>query len=537
MSKTALIDAIGSLDLDRVRAILEKKPALKDFQSEKGFNLLQMCCARSTADDAAAANRQLRLAKWLVSEGFDPQVTHTTKPGEDGEADPATLSLVFFSIARAQNTKLARFFLDLGVKAEGFFAAAWWGNWEILGDLVKHGADINEIVGATPFHMAVAVLDRGIEGKPERARRRVKTLKEFLRLGANPAMGEFRGETPLHTALKKEYDDRDPQAAAEVRRESRRRWQGRTHGARDCVAQAGQEVLRGARDNEMKTSRRDALKHLGAASAGWLLAPSVIRGRSVDLMVAGQPVEIAVSSVSDITVRITVRPLQASGAIAVPDTGALVQDEFGAPIARGREAAALARLRAGSLIVRVTESPPTIHIDTPAGQPLQRLTLDAAAPGLSFLLGAGPLLGLGEGGAQFDRRGSTDQMLNGQRNSDADGYRLAIHGTRAPIQWLVGTDPGWGLFIHQPYGAFDFTGAEGRFLAAGRHRASARRVRRRARDPKTIMREYARITGLPEMPARWTFGYLQSQPHARRPGGDPRRRADVPREEAAVRRR
>lgn len=206
MSMTALVEAIRVADVPQVQAILKKKPALREFRNEKGFNLLQMACTRSTVGDSAAADRQVRLAKWLVGEGFDPHVTHTTKPGEDGEEDPATLSLVFFSIARAQNNRLTRFFLERGVKAEGFFAAAWWGNWEILEDLVKRGADINVVAGATPLHMAVAVLDRGIEGKPERARRRVKTLKEFLRLGANPAMGEFRGETPLHTALKKEYD-------------------------------------------------------------------------------------------------------------------------------------------------------------------------------------------------------------------------------------------------------------------------------------------------------------------------------------------
>ncbi len=206
MSKTALIDAVKQFDLENVRAILTRKPALKDFQSEKGFNLLQLCCARSSVQDPAAADRQVRMAKWLVSNGFDPHVTHTTKPGEDGEEDPATLSLVFFAVARAQNNRLARFFLDQGVKAEGYFAAAWWGNWEILEDLVRHGADINVVVGATPLHMAVAVLDRGIEGKPERARRRLKTLKELLRLGANPNIGEVQGDTPLHTALKKGYD-------------------------------------------------------------------------------------------------------------------------------------------------------------------------------------------------------------------------------------------------------------------------------------------------------------------------------------------
>jgi hypothetical protein len=206
VSKTALIDAIRRVDDRAVRTILAKKPTLRDFWSDKGFNILQMLCARSTADDAGAANRQLGLAKWLVSEGFDPRVTHTTKPGEDGEADAATLSLVFFAIARAQNNRLARFLIHAGAKAEGFFAAAWWSNWEILSDLVRHGAEINIVVGGTPLHMAVAVLDRGVDGNPELARRRIKTVRELLRLGADPNVAGDRGTTPLHTALEKGYD-------------------------------------------------------------------------------------------------------------------------------------------------------------------------------------------------------------------------------------------------------------------------------------------------------------------------------------------
>ena len=87
---------------------------------------------------------------------------------------------------------------------------------------------------------------------------------------------------------------------------------------------------------------------------------------------------------------------------------------------------------------------------------MQRLVLDAEQPGVSFKLPDGPLLGLGEGGPQFDRKGSTDRMRNGQ-----GGYQLRTHGGRVPIQWLVGTD-GWGMFIHHPLGTFDFTGPEGK---------------------------------------------------------------------------
>jgi hypothetical protein len=206
MSKTSLIEAIKLFDLAQVRKDLRKNPALKDFRTDRGFNLLQLCCARSTVDDRAAGGRQLRLAKWLVSEGFDPRVIHMTKPGEDGEADPAALSLVFFAIARAQNNSLARFFIDQGAAPSGLFAAAWWGNWEILEDLVKHGENINLFVGATPLHMAVAVLERGTEGKPALARRRVKTVEEFLRLRADPNIPDQRGGTVLHLALDRGFD-------------------------------------------------------------------------------------------------------------------------------------------------------------------------------------------------------------------------------------------------------------------------------------------------------------------------------------------
>ncbi len=274
----------------------------------------------------------------------------------------------------------------------------------------------------------------------------------------------------------------------------------------------------------MKSTRREALKQIGAATAGVALG-GVIRGQSSAIVIAGQPVEIAVTSLSAVTARITVQPTRDAVIAPIPDTGALVQAEFGAAIARGRTAAAVSSVRAGNLIVRFTDSAgPAITIEhgivrratgdaSLMAQPpiVQHLKFDASASGMSFLLPKGPLLGLGEGGPQFDRKGVVDPMRNGQ-----GGFQLATNGTRAPIQWLIGTD-GWAMFIHQPYGGFDFTGTDGKFTPAA-PRGGA--VDPNAglfdifvvgsRDPKVIMREYARITGVPEMPALWTLGYQQS---------------------------
>lgn len=186
MSKTALVDALKRFDLDGVREILARRPELKRLRTDRGYDLLQLCCSRSTDGDPAAADRQLRLAKWLVANGFDPLAIHTTAPGEDGEEEPAHVSLAWFAVAKARNDRLARYFLRQGAAPGALYAAAWWGNAEIIPDLVKHGADLNENVGATPLHMAVDVVRRGVEGKPELARRRLKLLEEMLRLGGAP---------------------------------------------------------------------------------------------------------------------------------------------------------------------------------------------------------------------------------------------------------------------------------------------------------------------------------------------------------------
>jgi alpha-glucosidase/alpha-D-xyloside xylohydrolase len=251
------------------------------------------------------------------------------------------------------------------------------------------------------------------------------------------------------------------------------------------------------------TTRREALKRIGAAGAGLVLSRVTIRGRTSDIIVAGKPVEIAVAALGPRTVRITVLPLEAGRPAAVPADGALVQDAEGHLVSRMREAESFAPIKAGELVVKFTDAPPTLRIETAGGKSVQTLTLDAVSPGMSFLLGPGPLLGLGQGGPQFDRKGTMDRMRSGQ-----GGYQLSTNGGRVPIQWLIGTG-GWAMFIHQPLGTFDFTGSEGKFsLAADVVPLDVFIVA--SADPAKIMREYARITGFAEMPPLWSLGYMQS---------------------------
>ena len=245
------------------------------------------------------------------------------------------------------------------------------------------------------------------------------------------------------------------------------------------------------------------MKQIGAAGAGAILSGGILRGQGADLRIAGQPVEIAVIALSPSTVRLSVLPIEGGRPSEIPLNGGLVEPRAGKAAGRARSGPAMKSIRAGDLVVRFTEDPPTLHVETSRGVTVQKLTMNADTSGASFLLPKGPLLGLGEGGPQFDRKGSADRMRNGQ-----GGYQLRTHGGRAPVQWLLGTD-GWGIFIHHPQGAFDFTGPEGKFTPHDQGLPLDLFVVSSS-DPAVLMAEYARITGFAELPPLWTLGYMQS---------------------------
>jgi alpha-glucosidase (family GH31 glycosyl hydrolase) len=238
-----------------------------------------------------------------------------------------------------------------------------------------------------------------------------------------------------------------------------------------------------------KWNRREVLQSAGAA----LLAPLAVAAD------AGLVVQI--SSLSPHTFRLTI------GTGDPPaDDGALVASAAGTPVTTLRGTLRAQTVKAGGLKIQISPDPLVFTIQTAKGEAVQQLTVDQTTGALSFHTGDAPLLGLGEGGPQFDRRHATDRMRSGQ-----GGYKLATNGGRVPIPWIIGTS-GWAMLIHQPAGTFDFTGPESKFQPqpepAKPFPLDVFFVA--SREPAVLMAEYARITGHPEMPALWTFGYQQS---------------------------
>jgi hypothetical protein len=249
----------------------------------------------------------------------------------------------------------------------------------------------------------------------------------------------------------------------------------------------------------MKTqySRREILKTVAAVSATAFFPRATC---AID-----REIEIQITSPSENTLRLTLLPVRSGTVSAVPNDGSLLRTDWGPPAAILRGALTDHSVKCRRFSVQVNTNPVSFTITDTHDVVLQRMRFDAQSGSLSFITGDGHLLGLGEGGPQFDRRGSIDEMRSGQ-----GAYKLQTHGGRVPIPWIIGTE-GWGMFFHHPFGRLDFTAAESKFLPSDSdHVLPLDIFFISAENPETIMAEYARLTDYPEMPPLWAFGHQQS---------------------------
>ena len=245
-------------------------------------------------------------------------------------------------------------------------------------------------------------------------------------------------------------------------------------------------------------TRRDTLK--GMLAAGFM---SAVHPASAAFLADGD-LQIAIYSISPRTIRLTVERIANSNSKALASDGALVNEHAGDLKDHLQSpSGSVTTTQCGDLRVITSANPLSFLIEGRDGELIQHLTLDLSSSGLQFEIGSAPILGLGQGGPQFDRRGDVDNMVSGQ-----GGYHLGTHGARVPIQFLIGTS-GWGMFIHSPLGTFDLSGSKGRLKATGSALPLDVFITA-AKEPTAILEEYAKITGYPEMPPLWSLGYQQS---------------------------
>ncbi len=250
-------------------------------------------------------------------------------------------------------------------------------------------------------------------------------------------------------------------------------------------------------------NRRRVLKQLTLV-AGTLVLPARYLFARPSLAGVRRDWEIQISSISAHTLRLSMLPRGDGAMSTIPMDGSLVQASWGAPVASLHGDWHAQTVKTDGLVVHAAPDPLTFTIENTKGEKIQQLSVDSKNGVVHFESGQSPIFGLGEGGPQFDRRGSLDEMISGQ-----GGYRLETHGGRVPIPWVIGTE-GWAMFFHQPFGTFDFTRPHCKFKPASQHALPLDLFLVGSSDPATIMGEYARLTGHAEMPPLWSFGYQQS---------------------------
>jgi ankyrin repeat protein len=190
MSKTAIIEAVQSLDLETTKKILAAKPSLLPVTDRQGRNLLHVACSASPAKLGTTEAVQTRMVRFLLDRGFEIDLP----VGRDA------CTPLFFAVARARNPALIRLLLEKGARTErapggGLYAAGWWEDLANLDQLIKAGAHIDIVVGVTPF-LACWCWKRFAAAK-------------FLAVkGANVNYQDRKGKTALHYGVEKEFEPR-----------------------------------------------------------------------------------------------------------------------------------------------------------------------------------------------------------------------------------------------------------------------------------------------------------------------------------------
>jgi alpha-glucosidase/alpha-D-xyloside xylohydrolase len=246
------------------------------------------------------------------------------------------------------------------------------------------------------------------------------------------------------------------------------------------------------------------MKALGAGLVLAVILTYAAPGRGGSIRYAGQAAELSVSTVSEHTVQIVLAPLDEKGkARSAPPSTVLVDQQPRLKLRR-RELAGAEAVSEGKLRVEIKPEPLTISIQRPGGKVVQELVFAEADGAMRFRADA-PVLGMGEGARQFDRRGSLYTMKDGW-----GAWNLPVLGSWVAVPFLVGTD-GWAVFVHHPRGQFDLRERQASFKAAADQRERPLELYVSAWDrPADVLQEYIRLTGRPVMPPKWALGYMQS---------------------------
>src|SRR5262249_48434017 len=136
-----------------------------------------------------------------------------------------------------------------------------------------------------------------------------------------------------------------------------------------------------------KLSRREALKSIGSAGVAALLDPQSLKGQEAAIRIAGQPVEIVISPVTAVTVRLSIVPIINGRPQPIQYDGSLTQQTWSHTETRITSLTGARSIRfRGGLMVRLTPDPLTIRVEAKDGRLGAQLPPDLQNRALNFRL-------------------------------------------------------------------------------------------------------------------------------------------------------
>ncbi|HUR20688.1 MAG TPA: ankyrin repeat domain-containing protein [Vicinamibacterales bacterium] len=188
MSKVRIFEAVKHLDLKSTSAMLEAKPVLLKATDRQGRTLLHVACSADCAGLGVPEAESARIVNFLLDRGLETDIPI----GRD------KVTPLFAAVARGRNRTLVKLLLKRGANVKsapggGLFAAGWWDDVEMLELLIRAGAQIDIVVGVTPF------LATWCWGKFDAA-------KVLALSGANVNYQDPRGRTALLHGVEREFD-------------------------------------------------------------------------------------------------------------------------------------------------------------------------------------------------------------------------------------------------------------------------------------------------------------------------------------------
>ncbi|MCI0534249.1 MAG: hypothetical protein L0Z50_03370 [Verrucomicrobiales bacterium] len=235
-------------------------------------------------------------------------------------------------------------------------------------------------------------------------------------------------------------------------------------GRHPAARKTGQDAPRTGRLEACPTFFKHVLRALWSARAlvplaAWNL-PELAGQPVAAIRFAGRDAELAITEVSERTVRLELFPLDEQGRPRPATPSTILVPFPSTEKLRIRQLNGERELRVGALRVQVKPQPLTLSVRREDGMLVQELTFDGSGStnaGIAFRTSA-PVFGLGEGAQQFDRRGGFYPM-----EPTWGGWNRPVLGSVVPSPFLIGTE-GWALFAHRPEGQFDLREGKGRFL-------------------------------------------------------------------------